>query len=190
MGTASRQVTESVRRRPPAQCRSEDHGLNAVLVKRVHWRENANSLGSVREVANPKGTAANRVCNRVEVPTAIAARWSRCPKGDLWTCFPEQSSGRAKLERPTGGSNRTQKARCTTACCWAMETSTTEVKVMKGLTRPCADLAGPKTLRGSSPGQTELALKLALFKTRPVRLLVRLSAFQAEEVGFESHTGH
>ena len=50
--------------------------------------------------------------------------------------FLESKSGRARRECSTERSSQTQKTRCTTACCWAMETSTTEVKVMKGLTLP------------------------------------------------------
>ena len=55
-------------------------------------------------------------------------------------CFPEQKAGRARRECSTGHSSQTQKTRCTTACCWAVQTPTTGVKAMKGLTRPCADL--------------------------------------------------
>jgi hypothetical protein len=43
-----------------------------------------------------------------------------------------------------------------------METSTTEVKVMKGLTRPCADLAELPSREGHRLAGIELALKLAL----------------------------
>src|SRR5262249_740081 len=39
-------------------------------------------LGSVREVANPKGAATSRVCDRVEVPTAKCRKAFALPKGD------------------------------------------------------------------------------------------------------------
>lgn len=58
--------------------------------------------------------------------------------------FLERKAGRARRACPTGNASLTQKARRTTACCWAVETPTTGVKAMKGLTRPCADLAEPK----------------------------------------------
>lgn len=122
------------------------------------------TLGSVREVAYPQGAASNRVCDRVEVPTANGRKAFALPERGSWNCFPEQESDRARRECPTGDSSQTQKTRCTTACCWAMETSTTEVKAVKGLTRPCADLPVTNP-RGPSPGQTELALKLAYFNT-------------------------
>lgn len=154
MGTRGRQATEGVRRCPTAQCCPEDHRFNAVIVKRAPRRKP--TLGSVREVAHPRGAATNRVCSRVEVPTAIAARRSRLPARGSWTCFPEQKSDRARRECPTGDSTRTQKAHCTNACCWAMETSTTGVKVMKGLTRPCADPAINKRRRGHRQARQSL----------------------------------
>lgn len=94
--------------------------------------------------------------------------------------FPEWRDDRARRECPTGGSNQTQKTRCTTACCWAVETPTTEAKVMKGLTRPCADLAA-SNCEGSSPVRIELALKLTLHA--PFFYWCRIPAFQAGEMG-------
>ena len=82
-------------------------------------------------------------------------------------CFPEQKAGRVRRECSTGRSSQTQKTRCTTACCWAMETSTTGVKAMKGLTRPCADLVeSERTLmRGPSSGWDRACAKTSLFRT-------------------------
>ena len=53
--------------------------------------------------------------------------------------------------------------RCTTACCWAVETPTTGVKTVKGLTRPCADLVESKRRR--SGGHRQVGIGLALRPT-------------------------
>ena len=63
------------------------------------------------------------------------------PERGSGDCFPEQKAGRARRKSSTEGSSQTQKVRGTTACCWAVETPTTGAKTVKGLTRPCADLA-------------------------------------------------
>ena len=53
--------------------------------------------------------------------------------------------------------------RCTTACCWAVETPTTGVKTVKGLTRPCADPVESKRRR--SGGHRQVGIGLALKPT-------------------------
>ena len=74
--------------------------------------------------------------------------------------FSEWKAGRARRKCPTGHSSQPQKARCTTACCWAVETPTTGVKAMKGLTRPCADLV--ESQRRRSGGHRLVGIELAL----------------------------
>ncbi len=98
-------------------------------------------------------------------------------------CFPEQKAGRARREYSTECSSQTQKTRCTTACCWAMETSTTGVKVMKRLTRACADFAELKRRRceGHRRVRIELALKLTFFG--PFVYRRRIPLFQGGEMG-------
>lgn len=74
MGTASRQATESMRRRPPAQCGSEDHGFDAVIVKRAPWLKS-----QVPEVSG-------KLPIRKERQQAVCVTESKCllrsPQGD------------------------------------------------------------------------------------------------------------
>jgi hypothetical protein len=142
VGAVSRQATKGVRRCPTTQCCPEDHGFDAVIVKRAH-RRLPPTCRSVRAVANLR--SGNKPCVQ-QSRSAYSDRRKAfaLPERGLWTCFPEQRNDRARREFPTGRSSLTQKTRCTTACCWAMETSTTGVKAMKGLTRLCADLVESK----------------------------------------------
>ncbi len=86
-----------------------------------------------------------------ERPQAERVTESKClqrkPKGmraarkGIGGLLPGAESRSSKARVSDGALSPTQKTRCTTACCWAVETSTTGVKAVQGLTRPCADLA-------------------------------------------------
>ncbi len=168
VGTGCHRVTEGVSRcpasgilpeRPRIQCgyRGTYHTARGVTrCLTMKWPGSCPSCGSGNK---PCVRQSRSACNERRKEFEL-------PERGWVDCFPEQKADRARRAYPTGCASQAQKTRRTTACCWAVETPTTGVKAMKGLTRPCADFVESRkrtSKRGASPRRDRACAKTDFF---------------------------
>jgi hypothetical protein len=189
VGTTSRQATESVRRRPPAQCCSEDHGFDAVIVKRAHWLKQP-TLGKVSGKSPIRKEWRQTVCATGSKCLQRSPQGGRAARKGIVDLLPgaekrssEGSASDGRLEPNPEGSLH-----------YSLLLGDGDInnrgKGDEGSNTPVCRPCGPKASRGPSPGQTGLALKLAYFEIRLVRLSVQDTALSRRRGGFDSHTSY